>query len=49
VLAPADIGIGGETAAFATVRVDPPPQRSKGIMVKDVGELVAALKQKGLV
>jgi electron transfer flavoprotein beta subunit len=49
VLAPADVGIGGETTAFATVRVDPPPQRSKGIMVKDVGELVAALKQKGLV
>jgi electron transfer flavoprotein beta subunit len=49
VLAPADVGIGGETGAFTTVRVDPPPQRSKGIIVKDVGELVAALKQKGLV
>jgi electron transfer flavoprotein beta subunit len=32
-----------------TVRVEPPPQRQKGIMVKDVGELVAALKKKGLV
>jgi electron transfer flavoprotein beta subunit len=49
VLAPADVGIGGGTGAFTTVRVDPPPQRSKGIIVKDVGELVAALKQKGLV
>jgi electron transfer flavoprotein beta subunit len=43
-----DFGV-GETPAFKTVRVDPPPQRQKGIMVKDVGELVAALKQKGLV
>ena len=42
-----DFGV-GETPAFKTVRVDPPPQRQKGVMVKDVGELVAALKQKGL-
>jgi len=27
---------------------DPPPQRSKGVMVKDAAELVDALKQKGL-
>lgn len=27
----------------------PPPKRSRGVMVKDVGELIAALKQKGLV
>src|SRR5262249_40368479 len=26
----------------------PPPKRSKGVMVKDVGELVGALKAKGL-
>ena len=25
-----------------------PPKRSKGVMVKDAQELVAALKQKGL-
>jgi electron transfer flavoprotein beta subunit len=31
------------------IRFDPPPQRQKGIMVKDAAELVAALKQKGLV
>ena len=42
-----DFGV-GETPAFKTIRVDPPPQRQKGVMVKDVGELVAALKQKGL-
>ncbi len=48
-----------ETIAFADLGVDtgdtlkttqyaPPPKRSKGVMVKDAGELVAALKQKGL-
>jgi electron transfer flavoprotein beta subunit len=30
------------------VRFEPPPQRQKGIRVKDASELVAALKQKGL-
>ena len=30
------------------VRFDPPAQRQKGIKVKDAAELVAALKQKGL-
>jgi electron transfer flavoprotein beta subunit len=43
-----DFGV-PEAAAFRTVRVDPPAQRSKGIMVKDVAELVDALKKKGLV
>jgi electron transfer flavoprotein beta subunit len=27
----------------------PPPKRSRGVMVKDVGELVGLLRQKGLV
>jgi electron transfer flavoprotein beta subunit len=31
------------------VRFDPPPQRQKGVMVKDAKELVAALHGKGLV
>ena len=31
-----------------TLTYEPPPKRSKGVMVKDVAELVAALKQKGL-
>jgi electron transfer flavoprotein beta subunit len=44
----ADLGV-AEAGGFKTVRVEPPPQRQKGIMVKDVGELVAALKKKGLV
>ncbi len=30
------------------LRFEPPPQRQKGIRVKDAAELVAALKQKGL-
>jgi electron transfer flavoprotein beta subunit len=30
------------------LRYEPPPQRQKGVMVKDAAELVAALKQKGL-
>jgi electron transfer flavoprotein beta subunit len=42
--------LGVETAAqFKTTKYEPPAARSKGIMVKDVGELVATLKQKGLV
>ena len=44
----ADYGV-AEGAAFKTVKVDPPPSRQKGIIVKDVAELVAVLKQKGLV
>ena len=32
-----------------TLHYAPPPMRSKGVMVKDVAELVAALKSKGLV
>jgi electron transfer flavoprotein beta subunit len=44
----ADFGM-SDAPAFKTVRVEPPPQRSKGIMVKDVAELVDALKKKGLV
>jgi electron transfer flavoprotein beta subunit len=44
----ADVGV-AEGAAFATVKVEPPPTRQKGIIVKDVAELVAALQKKGLV
>ena len=44
----ADLGV--ESADFLTIsHYAPPAQRSKGIMVKDVAELVAALKNKGLV
>ena len=43
-----DLGVEA-SGGFKTVRVEPPPQRQKGIIVKDVGELVAALKKRGLV
>jgi electron transfer flavoprotein beta subunit len=36
-------------AAVKVTRTSPPPERSKGVMVKTVDELVAALKSKGLV
>ncbi len=43
----ADLGV--ESGDFlTTTHYAPPPKRSKGVMVKDVGELVAALKAKGL-
>ena len=32
-----------------TVKTDPPPQRQKGVIVKDVAELVGVLKKKGLI
>ncbi len=42
--------LGVDTGAqFKTAKYEPPAGRQKGIMVKDVAELVAALKQKGLV
>jgi electron transfer flavoprotein beta subunit len=44
----ADLGVDG-TPQFRTLKHEPPASRQKGVMVKDVAELVAALKQKGLV
>jgi len=35
--------------ALKVLKFEPPPQRQKGVMVKDAAELVAALRQKGLV
>jgi electron transfer flavoprotein beta subunit len=35
--------------ALKTVKTEPPAQRQKGVMVKDVAELVDALKKKGLI
>ncbi len=41
--------LGVDTGAqFRTLKYEPPAARQKGVMVKDVAELVAALKQKGL-
>src|SRR3546814_2983453 len=43
----ADLGVdSGDT--LKTTHYAPPPKRSRGVMVKDAAELVAALKQKGL-
>ncbi|HET9445000.1 MAG TPA: electron transfer flavoprotein subunit beta/FixA family protein [Steroidobacteraceae bacterium] len=42
-----DLGVDA-AAQFKTLKYEPPASRQKGVMVKDVGELVAALKQKGL-
>jgi electron transfer flavoprotein beta subunit len=36
-------------ARLVTVKTEPPPQRQKGVMVKDVAELVDVLKKKGLI
>ena len=36
------------TPELKVLKFEAPPQRQKGIMVKDAGELVAALKQRGL-
>jgi electron transfer flavoprotein beta subunit len=37
------------TVFLKTVKTEPPAQRQKGVMVKDVTELVGALKKKGLI
>jgi electron transfer flavoprotein beta subunit len=44
----AELGVDTSTQ-FKTLKYEPPAPRQKGVMVKDVAELVAALKQKGLV
>lgn len=43
----ADLGI-DLGPALKSVRYEPPPKRQKGIMVKDVAELVAALRARGV-
>jgi electron transfer flavoprotein beta subunit len=43
-----DLGV-DVAAQFKVSKYAPPPARQKGIMVKDVSELVGALKQKGLI
>lgn len=46
-LAFADLGVDAHDS-LATTHYAPPSKRSRGVMVKDAAELVAALKQKGL-
>lgn len=47
-LDPAALGV-APSERLRAVKYEPPAQRSKGIMVKDAQELVAALRSKGLV
>jgi electron transfer flavoprotein beta subunit len=47
-IALADLGVTAQST-LKTVKVEAPAGRSKGIKVKDAGELVAALKNKGLI
>ncbi len=42
------LGIGAGVL-LKSVKTEPPAQRQKGVMVKDVAELIAALKKKGLI
>jgi electron transfer flavoprotein beta subunit len=44
----ADLGVTA-SSQFKISNMDPPPAREKGVMVKNVAELVAALQSKGLV
>jgi electron transfer flavoprotein beta subunit len=48
IIAIADTGV-DRTAQFKTLKYEAPSSRQKGVVVKDVAELVAALKQKGLI
>jgi electron transfer flavoprotein beta subunit len=47
-IAIADLGVTAQST-LKTAKVEAPAGRSKGIKVKDAGELVAALKNKGLI
>ena len=47
-LSPADLGVTPKPRVKA-LRFEAPPLRQKGIVVKDVAELVEQLKQRGLV
>jgi electron transfer flavoprotein beta subunit len=42
------LGVSGGVL-LKTVKTEPPAQRQKGVMVKDVAELVEVLKKKGLI
>jgi len=44
----AELGIAAPAASIRTLKFEPPPARARGVMVKDAAELVAALKQRGV-
>ena len=45
----AQLGVEPATPSLRAVKFSPPPVRSRGIMVKSVVELLAALKQRGVI
>ncbi len=44
----AELGVAPPAHAIRTLKFEPPAVRSRGVMVKDAAELVAALKQRGV-
>jgi electron transfer flavoprotein beta subunit len=44
----AELGVAAPAQALRSLKFEPPPVRSRGVMVKDAAELVAALKQRGV-
>jgi electron transfer flavoprotein beta subunit len=44
----AELGVERATQGLRAVKFAPPPVRSRGIMVKNVVELLGALKQRGV-
>jgi len=44
----AELGVAAPAQRIRTLKFDSPPQRSRGVMVKDASELVAALAQRGV-
>jgi electron transfer flavoprotein beta subunit len=44
----AELGVAASAAGIRTLKFEPPAVRSRGVMVKDAAELVAALKQRGV-
>jgi electron transfer flavoprotein beta subunit len=44
----AELGVAAAAAGIRTVKFESPAVRSRGVMVKDAAELVAALKQRGV-
>jgi len=44
----AELGVAAAACGIRTVKFEPPAVRSRGVMVKDAAELVAALKQRGV-
>jgi electron transfer flavoprotein beta subunit len=44
----AELGVAAPAEGIRTLKFEAPPTRSRGVMVKDAAELVAALQQRGV-